>query len=137
MKGIVLASHGPLADGLLESSKMFMGQQEQLLACCLMPENGPEEYERVLTAAIKDVDSGDGVYVLCDIPFGTPFNCMSRIDAKRVEVITGMNLAMLLQILAVREASDSPIAEILNAGINSISTMNKLIQSEEIENDLF
>lgn len=136
MKGIVLASHGLLAKGLLESSKMFMGEQEQLKACCIGSNTSPEGFTEELKKAIAETDKGDGVIVLCDIPFGTPFNCLSRIIDADTEVITGMNLAMLLQVMAVREAGGLESDEILNAGIKSISTM-KLLFSQEEDDQLF
>lgn len=115
---------------------MFMGDQEQLKACCIKSETSVETFTEELREAIADADKGEGVLVLCDIPFGTPFNCLSRIVDESTEVISGMNLAMLLQVLAIREAGGCEIDEILSAGIKSISSMKQLL-SQNGDDQLF
>jgi len=134
MKGIVITSHGPMAQGILETSKLFFGEQPQIKACCLSAEDNPDDFVNVLKDAVKKVDTGDGVIVFCDMLFGSPCNCMARIIAEdmesdKVQVITGVNLAMILQILSVREANDVDVAELLKAGNDGIADLKAILKA--------
>ncbi|MBP1529235.1 MAG: PTS sugar transporter subunit IIA [Erysipelotrichaceae bacterium] len=134
MKGIVITSHGPMAQGILETSKLFFGEQPQIKACCLSAEDNPDDFVDVLKDAVKEVDTGDGVIVFCDMLFGSPCNCMARIVAEdmesdKVQVITGVNLAMILQILSVREANDVDVAELLKAGNDGIADLKAILKA--------
>ena len=134
MKGLVLTSHGPMAQGMLETSKMFMGEQPQLVARCFTESDNPDDFVEVLKNAIKEVDTGDGVIVMCDMLFGTPCNCMARVigenlDDDKVEVLTGVNLAMLLQVLAVREAGNPTVQELLDAGKEGVADLKAVLKA--------
>lgn len=134
MKGIVITSHGPMAQGILDTSKLFFGEQPQLKACCLSAEDNPDEFVDVLKQAVNEVDTGDGVIVFCDMLFGSPCNCMARIIAEdmesdKIKVITGVNLAMILQILSVREANDPDMEELLKAGHDGIADLKAVLKA--------
>ncbi len=134
MKGIVITSHGPMAQGILETSKLFFGEQPQIKACCLSAEDNPDDFVNVLKDAVKEVDTGDGVIVFCDMLFGSPCNCMARIIAEdlesdKVQVVTGVNLAMILQILSVREAADVSIEELLKSGTDGIADLKAILKA--------
>ena len=134
MKGIVITSHGPMAQGILETSKLFFGEQPQLKACCLNADDNPDDFVEVLKEAVAEVDSGDGVVVFCDMLFGTPCNCMARVvatdlDNDKVQVVTGVNLAMILQILAVREAGDPNVEELLQSGHDGITDLKAMLKA--------
>lgn len=134
MKGIVITSHGPMAQGILDTSKLFFGDQNQMVACCLSAEDNPDEFVDVLKKAVNDVDTGDGVIVFCDMLFGSPCNCMARIIGEdlqndKIQVITGVNLAMILQILAVREAGEISVEELLKAGNEGITDFNEVMKA--------
>lgn len=134
MKGIVIASHGNMAQGILDTSKLFFGEQQQMKAFCLQANDNPDDFVEVLRQGIKDVDTGDGVIVFCDMLFGSPCNCMMRIlsenvDNPKLDVITGVNLAMILQILAVRENSDCTVQELMDAGNQGIADLKATIKA--------
>lgn len=134
MKGIVIASHGAMAQGILETSKLFFGEQQQMKAFCLQANDNPDDFVEVLRQGIKDVDSGDGVIVFCDMLFGSPCNCMMRIisedlDNPKLDVICGVNLAMILQILAVRENGDCTVEELLDAGHQGIADLKATVKA--------
>lgn len=134
MKGIVITSHGPMAQGILDSSKLFFGDQPQMKACCLSAEDNPDDFVDVLKNAISEVDTGEGVYVFCDILFGSPCNCLARIvgtdlDDDKVQVITGVNLPMILQILAVREGGDTTPEEMINSGKDGIADLKATLKA--------
>ncbi len=134
MKGIIIASHGNMAQGILDTSKLFFGEQAQMKALCLQANDNPEEFVDVLKEGIKEVDTGDGVIVFCDMLFGSPCNCMTKIlaedlDNPKLDVITGVNLAMILQILAVRENSDCSVKELIDAGNQGITDLKETIKA--------
>lgn len=134
MKGIIITSHGPMAQGILETSRLFFGEQPQMKAFCLCAEDNPDEFVNVLKEGVKEVDSGDGVYVFCDMLFGSPCNAMARIigedvNSDKIQLITGVNLAMILQMLATRESSDPSIDELVNAGVDGIKYFNDILKA--------
>lgn len=134
MKGIVITSHGPMAQGILDTSKLFMGEQPQLVARCLAADDNPDDFIVSLKEAIAEVDSGEGVIVMCDMLFGTPCNCMTRIicedlENDRIQVITGVNLSMILQALAVREAVDPTMEELVAAGKDGVCDLMAIVKA--------
>jgi mannose PTS system EIIA component len=132
MKGIVLASHGEMANGLLDTSKLFFGDQEQLTTACIYAGQDPGEYVDILRDKINEVDTGEGTIVLCDVLFGTPCNSLGRLIGEGMtnfEVITGMNLPILLQLLAIRENGDVDIADLVNQGVEGIKDFKAILNS--------
>ena len=134
MQGIVLTSHGKMAEGLQQTTTLFFGEQPQLTHRCLMPSDNPDDFVEVLKEAIKEVDTGDGVIVFCDMLFGSPCNCMARIvggdlEDDKLQVVCGMNLAMVLQMLATREAQHVTPEELLEAGNQGIADLKATLKS--------
>jgi len=136
MQGIVLASHGEMAKGLLQTTTLFFGEQQQLTCRCLPPSMGPDEFVEELQAAIKEVDTGDGVVVFCDMLFGSPCNCMVRIvgpdlESDKIECLCGMNLAMVLQMLATREAGRVNVQDLMDAGNQGIADLKATLKAAQ------
>lgn len=135
MKGIIIASHGNMAQGLLDTTKLFFGEQPQIKAFCLQANDNPDDFVEVLKNGIKEVDTGDGVVVFCDMLFGSPCNCMLRVLAEdvnnsKLDVVTGVNLAMVLQILSVRENSDCSVQELIDAGNQGIADLKQILKQQ-------
>ena len=135
MKGIVITSHGPMAQGILDTSKLFFGEQAQMIACCLSAEDNPDDFVNVLKEAVAEVDTGDGVIVFCDMLFGSPCNCIARVIAEdlesdKIQVVTGVNLAMILQILSVREANDPTVEELIQSGHDGIADLKAILKAK-------
>lgn len=133
MQGIIITSHGEMAKGILETSKLFFGEQKQMQAYCLGPNDNPDSFVETLKAGIKEVDTGDGVIVFCDMLFGSPCNCMSRIiaedlDNDKIQVVTGVNLAMILQVLALRESSKVETEALMQEGHNGIADLKAVLK---------
>ena len=140
MIGIILASHGPMAEGLLHTSEWFFQDQEQLEALCLTPDTSPEMFTERLAEAISRVDSGDGVLVLCDLLYGSPCSCTANLLSENVGMITGMNLGILLELLGSRESGIPDIAALVETGRNGIVDFKELLagQAEDSpEEDFF
>ena len=130
MKGIILTSHGDLASGMLETTKLFLGDDiPQAEAVCLKPEDNPDEFVDVLKEACQRVDSGEGTIVFCDLLFGSPCNCMARILDDNIEVITGMNLSMVLEVMTARQFSEPDIETLLNTGKDGIADLKKVLEN--------
>ena len=135
MKGIIITSHGPMAQGILETSRLFFGEQEQMKAFCLSAEDNPDSFVEVLKEGIKEVDTGDGVFVFCDMLFGSPCNCMARIigedvQSDKIQLLTGVNLAMILQMLAVRESGEVSVEDLINAGKDGVVYFNDILKAQ-------
>ncbi len=132
MIGIVLISHGKMADGMLDSCKLFFGEEiPQILSVCLLPENSPEDFDKKIELAISKVDSGDGVLILCDLLGGTPCNRCAYILNDRIQVIAGVNLSILLEFLATRDSlkdiSELDVETLIFVGANGVVSLNKLL----------
>ena len=88
----------------------------------------------VLKQAINDVDTGDGVIVMCDMLFGSPCNCMARVvgedlDDDKVQVLCGVNLAMALQMLATREAQHVSPEELVEAAHQGVADLKATLKA--------
>ena len=79
MVGIVIASHGEFASGILQSGQMILGEQENVKACTLMPSDSPENIKAKMEEAIASFDNKDEVLFLIDLWGGTPFNQASAL----------------------------------------------------------
>ena len=104
MIGLVLVTHGRLAEEFVVAMEHVVGKQEQVASICIGPEDDMEGRRADIAAAIKSVDSGRGVIVLSDLFGGTPSNlAISLMEAGRVEVIAGINLPMLIRLGSARK----------------------------------
>ncbi|MHA6720466.1 PTS sugar transporter subunit IIA [Sphingomonas sp. RS6] len=105
MIGLVLVTHGRLAEEFVVAMEHVVGEQPQVAAICIGPEDDMESRRADIAAAIGNVDSGEGVIVLSDLFGGTPSNlAISLMEAGRVEVIAGINLPMLIRLGSARKA---------------------------------
>lgn len=104
MIGLVVATHGTLGEALLETVTMIIGRPEQACAVTLSRDHAPDELRELLVKAIEEVGrDGDGVLVAADMFGGTPANiAMTLLESGRIELLTGVNLPMLLKFLTYR-----------------------------------
>jgi mannose PTS system EIIA component len=104
MIGLVLVTHGRLAEEFVVAMEHVVGQQERIEPICIGPEDDMEGRRADIAAAIQRVDEGRGVIVLSDLFGGTPSNlAISLMDAGRIEVIAGINLPMLIRLGSARK----------------------------------
>jgi PTS system mannose-specific IIA component len=123
MVGLVLVAHAGLARELLTAAEMIVGEMGLAEAVGISPEDSVEHIRENVTEAIKKV-SADGVIIMTDMFGGTPSNMsLSFLKDNIVEVLTGVNLPMLLKFASERENSGvADLAQILKAcGQESIS----------------
>ena len=103
MIGLVLVSHGRLAEELRLALEHVVGPQDKVATVCIGPEDDMEMRRADIQACISTVDGGDGVVLLTDMFGGTPSNlAISLMDRPGVEVIAGVNLPMLVKLAKVR-----------------------------------
>ena len=103
MIGVVLCSHNTLAEALLETTRMIVGDFPACEAVSVRPGDGPDDVLARLRSAITAVDDGSGVLILCDMFGGTPSNLSLSLLGESVEVVTGANLPMMLKLFTSRE----------------------------------
>ena len=102
MVGIVVATHGRLAEELLSTAEGIVGVLPQARAVSIGADASMEEQRARLGEAIQAVDSGDGVLVLTDMFGGTPANLALTFLDERIDVVTGVNLPMVLKLATAR-----------------------------------
>ncbi|HVV34855.1 MAG TPA: PTS sugar transporter subunit IIA [Vitreimonas sp.] len=104
MIGVVVVSHGRLADEFVAAAEHVLGPQEQMRAVAIGPYDNMEERRADIIDAVKAVDRGQGVVILTDMFGGTPSNlAISVINQVKIEVIAGVNLPMLIKLAEVRD----------------------------------
>ncbi|MDE1466294.1 PTS sugar transporter subunit IIA [Aurantiacibacter sp. D1-12] len=104
MIGIILVTHGHLADEFVAAMEHVVGKQDQVATICIGPNDDMEERRSDIANAIKAVDKGDGAILLTDLFGGTPSNlAISLLEEGRTEVIAGINLPMLIRLAGARK----------------------------------
>jgi PTS system mannose-specific IIA component len=110
MIGLVLVTHGRLAEELRLAMEHVVGPQNAVATVCIFPEDQLEARREDIRASIAGVDQGDGVVVLTDILGGTPSNLAFQLcDHRTIEVIAGVNLPLLVKLAKIR--GTEPLAE--------------------------
>jgi len=105
MIGLVLVTHGRLAEEFVAATEHVVGPQQNVRAIAIGPDDDMEQRRKDILAAVDSVDTGDGVILLTDMFGGTPSNlAISIMDKAKVEVIAGINLPMLIKLASVRKA---------------------------------
>ncbi|MFC3050364.1 PTS sugar transporter subunit IIA [Kordiimonas pumila] len=130
MIGMVVVTHGRLADEFVSATEHVVGAQEQLRAICIGPDDDMERRRKDIMDAVKEVDSGHGVVLLTDMFGGTPSNlAISLLEKGRVEVIAGINLPMLIKLSSVRRGSDlaTAVEAAKEAGIKYINVASQVL----------
>ena len=104
MIGLVLVTHGRLAEELIAATEHVVGAQRNVRAICIGPDDDMEKRRSDILQAVGEVDDGGGVILLTDMFGGTPSNlAISIIDEANIEVIAGVNLPMLIKLASARE----------------------------------
>ncbi|MBU0553787.1 PTS sugar transporter subunit IIA [Myxococcota bacterium] len=116
MIGVVICTHRNLARALVETAEMIVGEFSAIETVSVEPEDGMETILTALREAIAGVEQGDGVVLLCDMLGGTPSNLSLSFLSDKVEVITGVNLPMLLKLYSVREGPLAQVAAEVSEG---------------------
>ena len=130
MIGIVLVTHGRLAEEFLAATEHVVGPQAAAEAICIGPDDDMEQRRADIIAAVERVNEGSGVVILTDMFGGTPSNlAISVMQPKAVDVVAGVNLPMLIKLAGVRGNSDlaTAVSQIRDAGQKYIHVASQLL----------
>jgi mannose PTS system EIIA component len=133
MIGLVLVTHGRLAEEFKAALEHVVGPQEQVETISIGPDDDMEQRRQDILSAVEAANSGDGVVLLTDMFGGTPSNlAISVMDSKSVEVVAGVNLPMLIKLASVR--SDRELADAVDearqAGQKYISVASQVLSGQ-------
>ncbi|QDM41689.1 MULTISPECIES: PTS sugar transporter subunit IIA [Bacteria] len=105
MIGLILVTHGRLAEEFISAMEHVVGPQPAVATICIGPNDDMEKRRNEIASAIVEVDAGSGAIILTDLFGGTPSNlAISLLDAGRIEVIAGINLPMLIRLAGARKS---------------------------------
>ena len=134
MIGMVLVTHGRLAEELIAAREHVVGSQPNIISICIGPDDDMEQRRQEILESASKADEGDGVVLLTDMFGGTPSNlAISVMDNANVEIIAGVNLPMLIKLASVRktETLAEAIESAQEAGRKYINIASKLLSQEE------
>lgn len=104
MIGIVLVSHGNLANEFAKTLEHIVGPQENLMTVSLFPDDDMEVKRNEIQNAVQQVGGNQGVVILTDMFGGTPSNLAhSLLKGQNVEIVAGMNLPLLVKLVSSRK----------------------------------
>ncbi|MCX8476185.1 MAG: PTS sugar transporter subunit IIA [Sphingomonas sp.] len=130
MIGLVLVTHGRLAEEFVVAMEHVVGKQERIESICIGPDDDMESRRADIAEAIRNVDEGRGVIVLSDLFGGTPSNlAISLMEAGRIEVIAGINLPMLIRLGSARKTMKvtEAVAAARDAGRKYITVASEVL----------
>ena len=128
--GMVLVTHGRLAEEFIAALEHVVGHQDGVAAVCIGPDDDMEQRRREILDRVAEVDRGRGVVLLTDMFGGTPSNmAISVMEKQRIEVIAGINLPMLIKLASVRASESLPraVAAARDAGVKYINVASALL----------
>lgn len=133
MIGLVLVTHGRLAEEFRLAVEHVVGPQQNFETVCIGAEDDMEQRRADIVAAVARADTGTGVVILTDMFGGTPSNlAISVMRAGSVEVIAGVNLPMLIKLTSVRAGDDMAVAlqEAQMAGRKYINVASQVLSGK-------
>jgi PTS system mannose-specific IIA component len=133
MVGVVLVTHPNLGEEFIRSAELICGKLPYLATVPIDTHRGVEELREAIAKAIKSVDTGKGVLILTDMFGGTPSNMsLAFLNENRVEVVTGLNLPMLIKISNCRQGrSLQELAKMVKeAGQRNINLASEVLQKK-------
>ncbi|PIP39136.1 MAG: PTS fructose transporter subunit IIA [Desulfobacterales bacterium CG23_combo_of_CG06-09_8_20_14_all_51_8] len=136
MIGIVIVTHGQLGQALADTAELIFGAKPESVISVSIDLNEPvEKLNEKIQAAIKSVDSNKGIIILTDMFGGTPSNLSySFLDEGRIEVISGVNLPVLLKAINIRKKDmdlNQMAKTIETYGKKSVSLASSILKGEK------
>ena len=133
MIGLVLVTHGRLADEFKAALEHVMGPQKQVEAITIGAEDDADLCRSDIIEAVKRVEGGDGVAILTDMFGGTPSNmAISVMNGPQIEVIAGVNLPLLVKLAKIRAERPLPeaVVEAKEAGREYINVASQVLRGQ-------
>ena len=134
MIGMVLVTHGRLAEELIAALEHVVGPQSNVTAVCIGPDDDMEQRRAEILESVSKADEGDGVVLLTDMFGGTPSNlAISVMEKANVEVLAGVNLPMLIKLASVRKTEKlvDAVQSAQEAGRKYINIASQLLAQDE------
>jgi len=133
MIGVVVVTHCRLAEELISAAELIVGRLKGFKGISIDPQSDPDEIRDRIAEAIRKVDTGSGVLILTDMFGGTPSTIsFSFLQDNRIEVVTGVNLPMLLKLSTYdRDMTLSELAEFITSyGKKNINIASEILQKD-------
>lgn len=129
MVGIVIVTHGNLAEELIKVASFILGEIKAIAGVSIPPHEDMSVAEKRIDEAINKVESGAGVLILTDLFGGTPSNLSLTFLTDRIEVLSGVNLPMLLSLATARgeKTLDEVAQTAMNAGKKNITLASRIL----------
>ncbi|MCK5296715.1 MAG: PTS sugar transporter subunit IIA [Alphaproteobacteria bacterium] len=130
MIGMVLVTHGRLAEEFVAALEHVVGSQANIATVCIGPDDDMEKRRTDILESVAGVDEGKGVVLLTDMFGGTPSNlAISVMDKVNVEVLAGINLPMLIKLTSVRGSAslEEAVSKAQEAGRKYINVASRLL----------
>lgn len=130
MIGLVIVTHGNLADEFVAALEHVVGPQKMIETVCIGPDDQMDNRRQDILDAVAAADTGAGVIVLTDMFGGTPSNlAISILKEANIEVIAGVNLPLLVKLAGVRKSADlqTAVGEAYHAGRKYIKLASGLL----------
>ena len=130
MIGLVIVTHGNLADEFVAALEHVVGPQKMIETVCIGPDDQMDNRRQDILDAVAAADTGSGVIVLTDMFGGTPSNlAISILKEANIEVIAGVNLPLLVKLAGVRKTADfsTAVGEAYHAGRKYIKLASGLL----------
>lgn len=141
MINLIVVTHGKMSEETVNLTKMVLGESEQLDFVTFLPGEGPEDLIEKYKNIISKYKS-EGTLFLVDLFGGSPYNAACRIvaETENTDVITGVNVPMLLEVLDAREETNK-VSELVetakNSGINGIKIFSEIFtESDDSDEEL-
>ncbi|KZL20469.1 PTS system mannose-specific EIIAB component [Pseudovibrio axinellae] len=133
MIGLVLVTHGRLAEEFKSALEHVVGPQDRVATICIGPDDDMEQRRQDILRSVEAVNDGAGVVLLTDMFGGTPSNlAISVMDGGSVEVVAGVNLPMLIKLASVRNEKSlaDAVEEARSAGQKYISVASQVLSGQ-------
>jgi len=135
MVGAVIVTHGRLARELLDATERIVGRTEGIAAVSIDWDDDVAVARRQIQETIETVDSGGGVLIFTDMFGGTPTNVsLAFLEQDKVEIITGVNLPMLIKLTSLQNASESLLGiaqQVRERGQKSVYVASEILSSRQ------
>ncbi|WP_141430559.1 PTS sugar transporter subunit IIA [Bacillus sp. 03113] len=139
MIALIVATHGEFSREIVKSAEMIFGKQENISSITFNPGEGPDDLQLKYQKALNELDSNDGTLFLVDLFGGSPFNAAALIAAEneKMDVITGINMPMLLECLDKRNYSSliDLVESIRQTATEGVRTLKQSLTASSISED--
>ena len=133
MIGLVLVTHGKLAEEFRHALEHVVGPQKSIETVCIGPEDDMDQRRQDILAAVMKADQGHGVIILTDMFGGTPSNlAISVMTGEGIEVIAGVNLPMLIKLAGIRGENnmEKALVDASEAGRKYINVASRVLSGK-------